>query len=104
MVICIADNDVGVLKATLIYNLMHDWIMGGRIGPVPISVAEAEEFGLGEMVTKLASLGQSPLEMLAGPMDPVVLSDDNNFSLNDSSLLSSLEDMAAAHREKASIR
>ena len=93
------------MKATLIYNLMHDWIIGGRLGPVPVSVTEAEEFGLGTMVSQLASLGQSSLQMLAGPLDSVVLTGANStVFLNDSTVLETLEEMAKTQREKAKIR
>ena len=84
---------------------MHDWILGGRIGPVPITVSEAQEFGLGEMVAQLASLGQSPLESLAGPLDPVILTGANsNVKFNDTALLVELETKAVAQRNKAKIR
>ena len=58
-----SDDDVNVLKVTLIYTLMRDWIHNGRVGPIPVSVEEAEEFGLGEMLQQLQALGSSSLEV-----------------------------------------
>lgn len=89
----------------MIYNLMYDWIMSGRVGPVPVSISDANEYGLGPMVTELSLLGQSSLEMLAGPMQEIVLGGANStINITDTAILTELEEMALAQKEKATVR
>jgi len=92
------------MKFSLVYTTMRDWIQGGRVGPLDVTEEEAKELGLGDLLSKLKSFGESPLELLAGPMVDIEHGVDDTHNVSITSLLDELDNLANEYMQLAAIR